>query len=726
MKNTIRIGFGADHGEICHPENPEFSIFFSIFIRLPVSLSRVNYTKEELDTIDALLIGCPLHQLPREEIICIHNWVERGGMLLLLSTMGGDSAVGCEYRYQSNLSLLAKGVEFSDTAVGRFVGRNYQHQFLTQCLVDTSHVIPHHPRITYVDGCALIWNGTPKDLVVRCSLPLQTQALHEFRIGARNTYARPESQEGDALLCIKRGMGRVVCFGAVESISRKGLTLNGNVGFLFYLLTLWLPTLIHAELHRRMQQPQRHRLLHAYPMAPLMFHSKTSVRSRDIEQTARNRSAERHLLLGVLPHPYCNPMVKGCGFCTFPHEQFSRTSAVSVAKMVRKEIQQRVVSVPSLRTSPVDAIYFGGATANLTPFDDFSPLLCTLYELFSCDDAEVTLEGAPIYFLRGDGPKLLQLIANTATRGRISMGVQTFDPQRLKQMGRQGYGTKESIQELVREAHRQGLQTSCDLLIDLPYQSFEEIVDDIHTAIDMGFDQICIYHLVLYKDLGTEWAKDPHMLQGLPSNEESSLRWKRICALMHQKLFRQTTLTNFERLDVIEAGKNFRYEAMEMNLLGHDFIGFGPAGITRVAHTGLLSGYKMLNPSSSEEYLHKMEHCQNGLPVEASFSYDARDMQILSLTRHMGRARIDKDSFTRLYGLGVEEAFPSIFPVFFEKGFLEEDGQLTPLGNSYADSMAGLLAWPKIIERELTDKLEGYVPPSEEVYYNTSRRHWMG
>ncbi len=31
---------------------------------------------------------------------------------------------------------------------------------------------------------------------------------------------------------------------------------------------------------------------------------------------------DRGLLVGVLPHSFCNPAVAGCGFCTFPHETF--------------------------------------------------------------------------------------------------------------------------------------------------------------------------------------------------------------------------------------------------------------------------------------------------------------------------------------------------------------------------------------------------------------------
>src|SRR5580698_2235210 len=79
-------------------------------------------------------------------------------------------------------------------------------------------------------------------------------------------------------------------------------------------------------LQDRMRKPQRHRLLHGYPLAAAM-------RPRDAQAPADDdfpwRSA-RGLLVGVLPHPYCNPTVTGCGFCTFPHEAYNAPDAVKV------------------------------------------------------------------------------------------------------------------------------------------------------------------------------------------------------------------------------------------------------------------------------------------------------------------------------------------------------------------------------------------------------------
>ena len=195
---------------------------------------------------------------------------------------------------------------------------------------------------------------------------------------------------------------------------------------------------------------------------------------------------------------------------------------------------------------------------------------------------------------------------------------------------------------------------------------------------------------------------------------------------MKENGFVQTTITNFERRELFDQNRNFIYEAHEMNLVNHDFIGFGPAGINRFSSVDMCDGYKLLTPSDSGEYLKEMEKCTNGLPVKSLFDYVARDMQILYLTRHIGRSRIDFQLFQQYYGHDVRTAFPRIFPTLDASGFYEDNGGLTPRGNTYADSVAGLIAWPKIMEQEIVDRLKGYRPPDEDVYYNRAMRHHLG
>jgi oxygen-independent coproporphyrinogen-3 oxidase len=152
-----------------------------------------------------------------------------------------------------------------------------------------------------------------------------------------------------------------------------------------------------AELRRRMTLPQRHRLLHGYPLAAAM-HPADDVPP---DHFLSFKPSDRQLLVGVLPHPYCNPAVTGCGYCTFPHEPGNSAKGTPVVEAVKSEIAKTVESQFSdLLTRPITALYFGGGTANLTEPEPFHHLCLALADTFDFKTAEVTLEGVPAYFLR--------------------------------------------------------------------------------------------------------------------------------------------------------------------------------------------------------------------------------------------------------------------------------------------------------------------------------------
>src|SRR5262245_58762419 len=105
-------------------------------------------------------------------------------------------------------------------------------------------------------------------------------------------------------------------------------------------------TPLRQALRRRITRPQRHRLLQGYPMAPLLSPAPPGFdpfNGLDLDDA-------RPLLVGVLPHTFCNPRVKGCGFCTFPHEKFERTAMRRSVDHVEQEIRRTAAAVPSLRS----------------------------------------------------------------------------------------------------------------------------------------------------------------------------------------------------------------------------------------------------------------------------------------------------------------------------------------------------------------------------------------
>ena len=469
------------------------------------------------------------------------------------------------------------------------------------------------------------------------------------------------------------------------------------------------------ELARRMRGPQRHRLLHGYPLAAALPEA-TAPAFEPKHDVAFDR-AGRGLLVGVLPHPFCNPAVTGCGFCTFPHQPGNSKKASDIAQTVAAEVQQVVTrQMMELAVRPVTALYFGGGTANLVESQVFRKLCRTLAHNFALKDAEATLEGVPAYFLRGN-PRLLDVMRKDlgAHHYRLSMGIQTFDHARLKEMGRAAFGTPETFRAVVELGHKLGFTTSADLLFNLPGQTLDQMKDDVRRALDLGLDHIGLYHLVLFRGLGTPWADDDDMLTELPGNEAACDHWQALRELLLARGFTQTSLTNFEQGRYQNRAERYQYEECSFKPDEYEAIGFGPSAISYAATKDFGHGLKTMNPAGADEYRAAVA---TGTRVwNRAFVYRPLDQKVLWLTRRLAALEIDRARYRALFGTDVLDDFGAEIGAARDAGLLRGEGNVirpTPRGMFYADSIAAVLASPAIrARRDLGPAVPGGDAPKD-------------
>jgi oxygen-independent coproporphyrinogen-3 oxidase len=447
-----------------------------------------------------------------------------------------------------------------------------------------------------------------------------------------------------------------------------------------------------------MRKPQRHRLLHGYPLAAAMRHREPGQPAEDV---LFDPHAGRDLLVGVLPHPFCNPAVTGCGFCTFPHERYHAARAAEVVEHVVQEIDGLLARQPALARRRVAALYIGGGTANLTPAGPFRRLCRRLAAAFDLSGAEVTLEGVPAYFVHRE-PLLADVLREEvpARHFRLSMGVQTFDEGQLRQMGRLAFGTADTFARVVEQAHAYGFTVSADLLFDLPGQSLGEMVQDVEQAVRLGLDHLGLYHLVLFRGLGTAWSRDPAMLAGLPTNEQAADNWLALRELLLGRGFVQTTLTNFEQARHHGSERRFVYEEHSFRPDHFDMVGFGPGAISFAAGRAFADGLKVVNPDNSGAYVAAVRRGQP--PGDRFFANDPTDLRIFYLTRRLAALEIDPREYARLFRTGPLTDFAGEFGALLEEGLVEVTPTAirpTPRGMFYADSVAALFAWRQIAAR---------------------------
>ncbi len=396
--------------------------------------------------------------------------------------------------------------------------------------------------------------------------------------------------------------------------------------------------------------------------------------------------ATRALIVGVIPHTQCVPRREACGFCTFPHDAPSPLGRSHMIGAVCGDIERLTRRAP-LSGRSVEAIYLGGGTANLSSPAQVNELVQALARHLRIHDAELTLEGTPRLFEGLFFSHLKNLAELPVGQRRISMGIQTFDDGLLRLMGRERFGDAALVRKLVKRCRALGITTSGDLLFNLPGQTPAQMDYDVDTALDAGLDQICLYHLVLYQGLGTPWANDAALLALAPDNARACQQWLRLRERLLEAGYVQSTLTNFERRDIAEGPRRFRYETASFSAERTDGIGFGPLSLSTFLNWSERRGVKLLRRKDL------------GPPpwsgADLMFCYDEHTLRLLFLTRGLAKTRVDGATYRGLFGTDLQEDFREALSALVDQQLVVLAGgalALTPLGMFFADAVVSLLA----------------------------------
>jgi coproporphyrinogen III oxidase-like Fe-S oxidoreductase len=444
------------------------------------------------------------------------------------------------------------------------------------------------------------------------------------------------------------------------------------------------------DLEMRMSKQQRHRLLHGFPMSsgmePLEWGDQLQ-----FEHLAH--LAEKPLAVGIIPHTACTPAVKGCGFCTFPNESYNKEIVDRCIKAVCNEINMFSRRFPKTLKNLVSALYFGGGTANLISLEQAELLFSSVLSHFNFEKkAEITLEGTPIRFT----DELLELFSCKFQdyTPRISIGIQTFDAEILKLMGRTQLN--QNVEKVIKKAQDLGIKCSADFLFNLPGQTTHQILSDVDKAIELDLKHICFYNLVCFPGLGTPWSQDLEILNRLPNRNLNYQNWIDLYNHLETKGYAPITVTDFGKKDSGNAS-GYRYEECLRSPERYDWLGFGPAAISSLYHPRFTNGIKIINFDNMDGYTQLINRKRIGW--KNAFKYQRDDMIIFWLTRQIKGTFIDPARYNLLFHEDFVEKWSKWLSLMVQYELLlfkDNMWRLTPKGMFYADSMAGSLAVKRV------------------------------
>ncbi|HET6583832.1 MAG TPA: coproporphyrinogen-III oxidase family protein, partial [Nannocystaceae bacterium] len=196
---------------------------------------------------------------------------------------------------------------------------------------------------------------------------------------------------------------------------------------------------------------------------------------------------------GVYVHvPFC---ARRCPYCDFDIAVGRTPSAAPFFAALAREIAERSTELPRERAS---TLYVGGGTPSLLGPGGLAQLHALLRPALADTLAEATIELNP-----EDVDD--ELVAAIVALGfdRVSLGVQTFAPRGLAQLGRLHVAARARV--AIDRCVAAGLRTSIDLIVGWPGQGDAELDDDVAIALAAGVEHVSVYALTI--EAGTPWPK---------------------------------------------------------------------------------------------------------------------------------------------------------------------------------------------------------------------------
>ncbi len=206
--------------------------------------------------------------------------------------------------------------------------------------------------------------------------------------------------------------------------------------------------------------------------------------------------------------PFCDRI---CPYCDFT---VAKNKAVNEAAWEQALLADIAYWAERVGRRPLVSIYFGGGTPSLMNPALVERLLeAAEYHFGLADDIEVTLEANPT-----DAEVARFQRFRAAGINRLSLGIQSFDDDQLRFLGRNHDGA--SARGAVETALKCYDQVTFDLIYALPGETLEEWASRLRDAVAMGSRHLSLYQLTV--EPGTAFAKAVDRREWSPLDEAAA------------------------------------------------------------------------------------------------------------------------------------------------------------------------------------------------------------
>ncbi len=368
--------------------------------------------------------------------------------------------------------------------------------------------------------------------------------------------------------------------------------------------------------------------------------------------------------------PWCE---KKCPYCDFnSHQIKDATSGLANGfderRYIKALIKDLETELPNIWGRQVHSIFIGGGTPSLLSPEGMDELLSAIRARVTLEpDAEITMEANP-------GSVEASKFAGFAKAGinRVSLGIQSFQDEQLKALGRihNGAEAKRAIEIAVKYFKSVNL----DLMYGLPKQTLEAAKADVDTALSFNTPHLSFYNLTL--EPNTYFANFP---PELPNEDQIDAIFEQNIDLLTKAGYRRYEVSAYAKKNW-ECKHNLNYWRFG------DYIGIGAGAHGKISFPNKIT--RQVRERHPDTYMQSMETSGNALIESREISAKDLPFEFMLNTLRLTDG-VDTNTFSERTGLPLSNVSKGLGDAC-KKGLLDENPsklKATELGLRYLNNL---------------------------------------
>ncbi|PPD10436.1 radical SAM family heme chaperone HemW [Methylophilus sp.] len=363
--------------------------------------------------------------------------------------------------------------------------------------------------------------------------------------------------------------------------------------------------------------------------------------------------------------PWC---VRKCPYCDFnSHEARQEIPEAAYVDALIADLEQ---ATPLVWGRKIRSVFFGGGTPSIFSADSIDKILSHVRMLTPLEyGAEVTLEANPgtvdIANFKG---------YRDAGVNRVSLGIQSFQPQYLKALGR--IHDREQALAAAELALNTFEKVNLDVMYALPEQSLEDALQDAETACQIKPAHLSFYHLTL--EPNTPFHRTP---PSLPDDDTSATMQEEI-----EKILAANGYQHYETSGFAQPGQQCQHNLNYWTF--GDYLGIG-AG----AHSKLSFHDRIIRQSRHKHPKRYLEAITTRQVVDSEWQIGREDLAFEFMMNALRLVDgVEAGLFQQRTGLPLRAIQAQLLEAQQKELLVQESGMIAPTlkGQRFLNELLGI------------------------------------